>query len=82
MREPFPWEANIPLDTLATAAFPKLVFSSRTVPMHEAVCEVLVQELAAEHTVISETGHVIPRTGKPFNERLRTFLKKSSHYRR
>lgn len=81
MREPFPWEANIPLDTLATATFPKLVFSSNTVPMHEAVCEVLVQRLAAEHAIISEAGHVIPRTGKPFNERLRAFLKKS-HYRR
>ena len=82
MREPAPWEADISLDTLAATTFPKLVFSSRTVPMHEAVCELLVQRLAAEHTVISEAGHVIPRTGKPFNERLRTFLKKASSEKR
>ena len=78
MREPFPWEATIPLDLLAEAPFPKLVFSSQTIPMHEAVCELLVQKLAAQHTIISEAGHFIPRTGKPFNERLRTFLEKAS----
>ena len=82
MREPFPWEAVIPLERLAVTSFPKLVFSSKTVPMHEAVCEILVQRLAAEHAVISEAGHVIPRTGKPYNERLRTFLKKARSERR
>src|SRR5437764_286110 len=41
MREPAPWEADIPLERLAHTSFPKLVFSSRTVPMHEVVCEVL-----------------------------------------
>ena len=78
MREPAPWEVPIPLDRLAATSFPKLVFSSRTVPMHEAVCEVLVQRLATEHAIISEAGHVIPRTGRPYNEHLRTFLKKAS----
>lgn len=76
MREPSPWEADIPLDRLANASFPKLIFSSRTIPMHEAVCEILVRDLKAEHAVISEAGHFIPRTGKPYNDRLRAFLKK------
>jgi len=75
MREPFPWEITIPLARLAEASFPKLVFSSRSVAMHEAVCEVLVQQLAAEHFVIPEAGHVIPRTGRPFNDRLRSFMR-------
>lgn len=76
MREPYPWCADIPLERLATTSFPKLVFSSRTVPMHEAVCEVLVKRLAAEYIVISEAGHVIPRSGKAYNDQLRDFLRK------
>lgn len=75
MREPAPWEANIPLDLLAAASFPKLVFSSGTVPRHEAVCDVLVKRLHAEHAVISEAGHFIPFTGEPYNSRLRAFLR-------
>lgn len=77
MREPVPWEADIPLERLAQALFPKLVLSSRTVPMHEAVCEVLIQQLGAEHVVISEAGHFIPRTGKPYNDHLRAFWRKA-----
>ena len=74
--EVLPWEADIPLDRLANTPFPKLVFSSRTVPMHEAVCEVLAQRLRAEHAVISEAGHFIPRT-KLYNDHLRMFLRKA-----
>lgn len=77
MREVPPWEAVLPLDHLAQTPFPKLVFSSQTIPMHEAVCEILVQRLHTEHAVIAEAGHVIPRTGKPYNDRLRTFLRSS-----
>lgn len=76
MREPAPWEADIPLERLAQTAFPKLVFSSKTVPMHEAVCEVLVRQLGADHVVISEAGHFIPGTGKLYNDQVRAFLRK------
>ncbi len=44
--------------------------------MHEAVCEVLVQRLPAEHVVIPGAGHFVPNTGTPFNDRLRAFLHK------
>lgn len=77
MREPGPWEAAIPLEALAKASFPKLVLSSRTIPMHEIVCEVLVENLGAEHAVISEKGHFIPLTGKPYNDCLRDFWRRS-----
>jgi pimeloyl-ACP methyl ester carboxylesterase len=79
MRETPPWKADIPLDRLANTPFPKLVFSSRTMPSHEAVCEVLVRCLRAEHVVISEAGHFIPRIGKLYNDRLREFLRREKH---
>lgn len=80
MREPSPWEADIPLDVLAAAPFPKLVFSSGTVPMHEAVCEVLVRGLHAEHALVPDAGHFVPFAGEPYNSRLRAFLRAHGPY--
>jgi pimeloyl-ACP methyl ester carboxylesterase len=77
LREPPPWEADIPLERLAATPFPKLVFSSGALAMHEVVCEVLVQQLAAEHALIRGVVHVVPETGTPFNDRLRAFLSKA-----
>ena len=69
-----PWEAEIPLDELARAGFPKLVVSGAHHPAFEAVCDVLEQRLGAERAVIPGAGHSVPRTGAPFNERLEAFL--------
>ena len=70
-----PWEAEIPLDTLAAAPFPKLVVSGGHDPAFDAVCDVLEQRLGAERAVIAGAGHSVQRTGAPFNERLETFLR-------
>ena len=70
-----PWEAEIPLDDLARASFPKLVVSGAHHPSFDAVCDVLEQRLAAERAVIPGAGHSVPRTGAPFNERLEAFLR-------
>ena len=69
-----PWEAEIPLDELARAGFPKLVVSGAHHPGFEAVCDVLEQRLGAERAVIPGAGHSVQRTGAPFNERLEAFL--------
>jgi pimeloyl-ACP methyl ester carboxylesterase len=72
-----PWEAKIPLETLARAPFPKLVVSGAHHPAFDAVCDFLEQKLDAERAVIPGAGHSVQRTGGPFNERLEAFLSRA-----
>jgi pimeloyl-ACP methyl ester carboxylesterase len=74
-RERPPWEAEIPLDRLASAGFPVLVVSGDHSPGFEAVCDALAERLGAERAVIPGRGHTIPGTGDPYNERLEAFLR-------
>jgi pimeloyl-ACP methyl ester carboxylesterase len=74
MVERGPWEADIPLETLAAASFPKLVVSGAHSAAFDAVCDVLEWRLGAERAVIPGAGHSVQRTGAPFNERLEAFL--------
>ena len=68
-----PWEAEIPLDDLASAPFPKLVVSGAHNPAFDAVCDVLEERLGAERAVLPGAGHSLPRApGYP--ERLEAFL--------
>jgi pimeloyl-ACP methyl ester carboxylesterase len=69
-----PWEAEIPLDDLAAAPFPKLVVSGGHQAASDTVCDVLEERLGAERAVIRGAGHGVQRTGAPFNERLEAFL--------
>jgi hypothetical protein len=48
MAERSPWEANIQLDKLKQAPFPKLVVSGKWNEAPEAVCDVLENRLGAE----------------------------------
>jgi pimeloyl-ACP methyl ester carboxylesterase len=73
MLERAPWEAEIPLDELAAAPFPKLVVSGGHNPAFDAVCDVLEERLGAERAVLLGAGHSIPRAAG-FNERLTEFL--------
>jgi pimeloyl-ACP methyl ester carboxylesterase len=68
------WEAEIPLDRLASAGFPVLVISGGHSPAFEAVCDSLAAALSAERAVIPGRGHTVPSTGAPYNERLDAFL--------
>jgi pimeloyl-ACP methyl ester carboxylesterase len=68
-----PWEAEIPLDELAAAAFPKLVISGAHHPAFDAVCDVLEERLGAERAVLPGAGHSIPRA-PGYVERLAEFL--------
>jgi pimeloyl-ACP methyl ester carboxylesterase len=74
MEERPSWEADIPLDALASAPFPTLVISGAHSPAFEAVCDVLAERVGAERAVIRGRGHTIPSTGEPYNERLRASL--------
>jgi len=68
-----PWEAEIPLDTLAVTPFPKLVVSGGHHGGFDAVCDVLVERLAAERLVLPGYGHTAQRH-PAFNESLSKFV--------
>ena len=70
-----PWEAEIPLDELAAAPFPKLVVSGAHDPAFDAVCDVLERRLGAERAVLAGAEHSAQRTGARFNDRLEEFLR-------
>jgi pimeloyl-ACP methyl ester carboxylesterase len=73
MAERGPWEAEIPLDELAAAAFPKLVVSGAHDAAFDAVCDVLEQRLGAERAVLPGADHSLMRApGYP--QRLAAFL--------
>jgi pimeloyl-ACP methyl ester carboxylesterase len=69
-----PWEAEIPLDSLAAAPFPKLVVSGGHSRAFEAVCDVLEDRLGAERAVLPGAGHSVQRLGAPFNALLSRFV--------
>ncbi|HLX33494.1 MAG TPA: alpha/beta hydrolase [Gaiellaceae bacterium] len=72
-----PSEAEIPLDELAAAPFPKLVVSGNHDPAFEAVCDVLEKRLGAERAVLRGAGHSIQRLGEPFNALLADFVERA-----
>jgi pimeloyl-ACP methyl ester carboxylesterase len=68
-----PHEAEIPLDDLAAAPFPKLVVSGAHSAAFDAVCDVLEERLHAERAVVPGAAHSLPRA-PGFNEELVRFL--------
>ena len=68
------WEADIPLDDLAVATFPKLVISGGHSDAFEAVCDRLARRIGARRAVVPGRGHTIPANGAAYNEVLEEFL--------
>lgn len=79
MRERPPWEAEIPLPALASAAFPVLVLSGGHSPVFEALCDNLATAIGAERAIVEGKRHSIPGTGAPYNELLERFMTASGH---
>jgi pimeloyl-ACP methyl ester carboxylesterase len=73
-RERPPWEAEVPLESLAQAGFPKLVISGGHSPAFERVCDVIAERIGARREVIAGRGHTIPSTGGPYNSLVNGFL--------
>ncbi len=71
-----PWEAEIPLASLAAASFPKLVVSGAHHPAFDAICDVLERELSAERAVLPGYGHVVQRH-PGFNDVLANFVERA-----
>jgi pimeloyl-ACP methyl ester carboxylesterase len=83
-RERPPWDADIPLDMLRAAAFPKLVVrgawdnappQAREIGMRSLhrVCDVLVESLGADDVTFPGAAHNPQALGAPFNARLLEF---------
>lgn len=68
-----PWEAEIPLESLARARFPTLVVSGGHHAAFDAVCDVLVERLGAERLLLPGYGHTAQRH-PGFNEALARFV--------
>jgi len=77
MVERRPWEAEIPLDELASAALPTLVVSGAHSEPFDIVCDVLEERLRAERAVLPGVGHAVQRLGAPFNEVLADFVERA-----
>lgn len=72
-----PWEAEIPLDELATTSFPKLVVSGAHHAAFDAICDVLERGLGAERAVFQGYGHVV-QLHPEFNALLADFVERAS----
>jgi pimeloyl-ACP methyl ester carboxylesterase len=72
-----PWEAEIPLEALAAAPFPKLVVSGAHHPAFDAICDTLERELDAERVVLAGYGHTVQRHPQ-FNAALAAFVDRAS----
>jgi pimeloyl-ACP methyl ester carboxylesterase len=72
-----PWEADLPLATIASASFPKLVVSGAHLEAHDVICDVLERELSAERVVLPGYGHVVQRHPE-FNAVLSDFVERAA----
>ena len=77
LNERGPWEAEIPLETLAAAPFPKLVVSGAHHEALDAICDVLERELRAERVVLPGYGHSVQRH-PDFNSALADFVERAA----
>ena len=65
------WDADLPLDELRAAPFPKLVVSGGHHTGFDAICDELARRIGAGRAVIEGCGHEIQFTGPPINDALR-----------
>jgi len=72
-----PWEAEIPLDAIAEAPFPKLVVSGAHHAAFDAICDALEHGLRAKRLVLPGHGHSVQRH-PDFNDCLVDFVERSA----
>ena len=71
-----PWEAEVPLEALAAAPFPRLVVSGAHHEAFDAICDALESRLGAERLVLPGFGHN-PQRHPAFNEALADFVERA-----
>lgn len=65
-----PFDAELPLQAVRDASFPKLVVSGGHHAGFDAMCLDLAERIGAEHATVKGAGHEIQFTGPPLNELL------------
>lgn len=75
--ERVPYDAQIPVETIASLTCPKLVVSGGHDSSQERVCDVTAQALGAERGQLAGAGHMIPRA-PGCNELLEQFWAEAS----
>ena len=71
-RQRLPWTAALPLDEIRNATYPKLILTSGSDPMYEAIADRLAPALGARREVLAGGGHRV-HDAPAFNELLRRF---------
>lgn len=71
------WEAEVPLDRLASHGLPALVVSGGHDAAFEAVCDELARRLDARKATITGAGHEVPMMADALNETLISFWRSS-----
>jgi pimeloyl-ACP methyl ester carboxylesterase len=64
------WHAELPLDALASARFPKLVVSGAHSAGFDAICDDLAERIGASRAAVEGAGHEVQFTGSRLNELL------------
>jgi len=64
------WHADLPLDDLAAAAFPKTVVSGGHSAGFDAVCDDLAVRIGASRSVVAGAGHEVQFAGQAINDLL------------
>ncbi len=77
MVERGPWEADVPLASIAASALPVLVVSGAHHAAFDAICDVLQERLHAERLVLPGYGHA-PQLHPGFNRALTSFVERAS----
>ena len=72
MEERNPATIEVPLDTIASTPFPKLVLAGKGRQAFEILCEVLALRVRAERVVVEGIGHGVRYPG--VTQRLADFL--------
>ncbi len=72
-----PWEADIPLASLAAARIPTLVVSGAHHAAFDAICDVLEKRLHGERLVLPGYGHA-PQRHPDFNDTLASFVERAA----
>jgi hypothetical protein len=65
-----PFDAGLPLETIAGMPFPKLVVSGGHHVGFDAMCRDLADRIGADHATIEGAGHEVQFTGPPLNQLL------------
>ena len=72
-----PFDAELPLEALRNASFPKLVVSGGHHAGFNAMCLDLADRIGAEHATVAGAGHEIQFTGQPLNAQLADFWQRA-----